>query len=215
MTDIHPKTATRGRPRRTQSDTAEMRARIVRAARDLFARDGYEGVSMRKLAVATGCAPAALYAYFPNRRAILHVVWEDIFSDLAEIMEQTASAHDDPLQRLDALARTMISFWLDRPDDFRAIFLIEDKPQSPDDVYFAQTSSSLSGIDRIQSAAEEAVAADQVTLTDAARISHVVMSAITGTALNVITIPEYDWGEPDTYVDDVVTGLINGLRHRP
>ena len=205
----------RGRPKRSIEDTEHMRAAIKQAARNLFASGGYDGVSMRKLAVEAGCAPAAIYAYFPNKRAVLHVVWEDIFSDLAHIMTQTAAAHADPLQRLDALARTMIGFWLDRPDDFRAIFLIEDKPQSPDDVYFAQTSSSLSGIDHIQSAAQEAVAQSQVTLTDAARISHIVMSAITGTALNLITIPEYDWGEPDTYVDDVVTTLINGLRRQP
>jgi len=204
--------ASRGRPKRSAEDKQQMRASITQAARDLFASEGYEGVSMRKLATQAGCAPAAIYAYFPNKRAILHLVWEEIFLDLAKIMARTADSHADPLDRLEALGRTMIHFWLDRPDDFRAIFLIEDRPQSADDVYFAQTSSSLSGIDQIHDAAAEAVALGAVHPADAQRITHMIITAITGTALNLITIPEFDWGDAETLAADMVSTLIRGMR---
>ena len=208
-------TTRRGRPKRSAEDTEQMRAAIKQAARNLFASEGYEGVSMRKLATRAGCAPAAIYAYFSNKRAVLHLVWEEIFADLTAIMAEEATVHADPLERLEALGQTMIRFWLGRPDDFRAIFLIEDRPQSADDVYFARTSPSLSGIGHIQTAAEEAVAAGSVRPADAQRITRMIVTAVTGTALNLITIPEYDWGDTQTLATDMVSTLIRGLMQGP
>lgn len=212
MTEIRPKTVARGRPRRTPSDTAEMRDRIMRAARDLFARDGYEGVSMRKLAVAAGCAPAALYAYFPNKRAVLRVLWEDVFGELGNILRQAIAAQQDPLIRLHGLITATIRFWLDRPEDFRAIFLIQDEPQGPDGTYFADEPGVISSLGLIRVVAGAAVDAGLVRVQDADRITNICIAGINGTALNLITIPEYDWGETDTIIEDAATTIINGLK---
>lgn len=212
MTDIRPKTATRGRPRRTQSDTAEMRARIMRAARDLFARDGYEGVSMRKLAVAAGCAPAALYAYFPNKRAVLRVIWEDVFGDLGDALRNEIVAQDDPLTQLHHLLAATIRFWLDRPADFRAIFLIQDEPEGPKGTYFVDESSVVTSLGLIRTVAGKAVDQGLMRIPDADRVTSICIAGINGTALNLITIPEIDWGETGTVIEDAVTTIINGLK---
>lgn len=44
---------------------------ILNAAREFFARDGYNGTSMRKLAQAVGIKPASLYNHFPSKEDIL------------------------------------------------------------------------------------------------------------------------------------------------
>ncbi|CDO58811.1 Transcriptional regulator, TetR family [Candidatus Phaeomarinobacter ectocarpi] len=212
MTDIRQKTVARGRPRRTPSDTAQMRDRIKRAARDLFARDGYEGVSMRKLAAAAGCAPAALYAYFPNKRAVLRVLWEDIFGELGNELRQAIATHHDPLAQLHTLMTTTIRFWLERPDDFRAIFLIQDEPQGPDGTYFADEAGAMSSLGLIREVAGTAVDAGLLRIHDPDRITSICIASINGTALNLITIPEYDWGETQAVIDDITNTIIDGLK---
>ncbi len=204
--------ATRGRPRRSTADTREMRGRIMASARRLFAADGYEGVSMRRLATDAGCAPAALYAYFPSKRAVLHVLWEEIFRDLADDMTKAAKAGRDPVKRLETLTRTMMTFWLERPDDFRAIFLIEDRPQRPGDAYFAHSPVSLETAAILVKAARAAIDTGRMALTDADRISHLLLTGVLGTALSLITIPELDWGRSGALADDMAKTLIRGLQ---
>src|SRR5262245_56437886 len=53
--------------------------RILRAARNLFEREGATGVSMRRVAAAVGLSPMAIYRHFPNREALLKRIGDDSF----------------------------------------------------------------------------------------------------------------------------------------
>jgi len=204
----------RGRPRRTEAEAAELRARITQAARDLFARNGYEGVSMRKLADMAGCAPAALYSVFPNKRAVLHVVWEGVFADLATCLGTTAKTNLEPVARLKALGIAMTQFWLDRPDDFRAIFLIEDQPAGGDDAYFATTSPAVGNLALIETAAADAIARGDLAAGSPAQVTNALLAAVNGLALNLVTIPECDWGDASVTVEATISALIGGFAGR-
>ena len=57
-------------------DREAIRRAILDAARDLFVRDGYQNVSIRKIAERIEYSPAAIYGYFPSK--------DDIFFALAE-----------------------------------------------------------------------------------------------------------------------------------
>src|SRR5262245_35033197 len=53
-----------------------IRRAILDAARDLFVQEGYQNVSIRKIAERIEYSPAAIYGYFPSK--------DDIFFALAE-----------------------------------------------------------------------------------------------------------------------------------
>ncbi|MDW8235998.1 MAG: TetR/AcrR family transcriptional regulator [Bacteroidia bacterium] len=55
-----------------------MRERILEAALRLFAQDGYENVSLRRLATEVGLSAASLYHYFPHKAALLEALAESI-----------------------------------------------------------------------------------------------------------------------------------------
>jgi AcrR family transcriptional regulator len=59
----------RSRPQR-EARTPLTRDRIVDAALDLLVKDGYEAVSMRKVAQALGTGPASLYAHVANKKEL-------------------------------------------------------------------------------------------------------------------------------------------------
>ena len=63
--------AARGRPARTPEQVAEMRAHIASCALELFSREGFAAISMRRLAQESGCTPMTLYKYFQNKFEIL------------------------------------------------------------------------------------------------------------------------------------------------
>jgi AcrR family transcriptional regulator len=67
----------RGRPR--DQDSAETRSRILAAAVELFARDGYEATTNRSIAEACGLTSAAIYHYFASKAELYAAVYEEVF----------------------------------------------------------------------------------------------------------------------------------------
>jgi AcrR family transcriptional regulator len=71
---------------RTLGSTAvDTRARILDAARALFAERGYAGASMRDLAEALGMTKAAVYYHFPGKADILLALVEPLLVELDAI----------------------------------------------------------------------------------------------------------------------------------
>ena len=62
-------------------------AKIRRNARRLFARDGYDRVSMDRIAAACGLTKPVLYYYFENKRAVLLAVLEAHWAEQAAVLE--------------------------------------------------------------------------------------------------------------------------------
>ena len=68
--------------------TAPTRERILRAANDLFAKQGFSRVSMRVVANAAGVTKPALYYYFKDKEAL----FEECLAEFNEQMERTMRA---------------------------------------------------------------------------------------------------------------------------
>jgi len=62
------------RPTRTTPKGAQARARVIKEATRVFARDGYRAGSMSKIADAAGLTQQGLLHYFPNKSALLLAV---------------------------------------------------------------------------------------------------------------------------------------------
>lgn len=104
---------------RTQGSRAEITGPLIRdQALRLFARHGYAAVSMRQIAAAVGVQAGALYAYTPDKQALLHDLLESHMQNLLAAWQDDPQA--DPLERLENFVRFHISFTLDHPD---AVFL--------------------------------------------------------------------------------------------
>lgn len=80
------------------------RARIVAAALELFARDGYEQTTVRRIAAACGLTDAALYYYFDSKQKILDCVLQECW-DERRLWQPDAPAGRGPVSRetIDAL----------------------------------------------------------------------------------------------------------------
>ncbi len=53
----------------------ETRARILQAALELFARDGFDDTTVRAIAARVGLTDAAIFYYFPSKRHVLDALW--------------------------------------------------------------------------------------------------------------------------------------------
>lgn len=64
------------RPKRSEAEIAEMRERILDAARDILVTEGADSISIRAIAERVGVSHMVLYSYFENREALLRALRE-------------------------------------------------------------------------------------------------------------------------------------------
>ncbi|MGA2410082.1 MAG: TetR/AcrR family transcriptional regulator [Candidatus Binataceae bacterium] len=102
---------------------AELRREIMDAAAELFGSEGYENVSMRKIALRIGYTPMAIYLYFKDKNDLLDCICEEVFIHLYHALERTMAAHENPTAALKATIRSFIDFALKHPHHYRATFL--------------------------------------------------------------------------------------------
>lgn len=100
--------------RTTGSDGERTEAAIRSAATDLFARHGYEAVSMRRIAAEVGVQAAALYRYFPTKEDLLDTLMRDHMEGLIAAWEAARPASPDPMDRLSAYVANHIRFHVAR-----------------------------------------------------------------------------------------------------
>jgi AcrR family transcriptional regulator len=77
------------------SSEVETQTRILKAARKLFARRGYDGTTTKDLAQEAGVAEGTLFRHFENKKAILIEVatqgWIEILTDLLTELSEMGS----------------------------------------------------------------------------------------------------------------------------
>lgn len=104
---------------RTQGSRAEITGPLIRgAALHLFARHGYAAVSMRQIAREVGVQAGALYAYTPDKQALLFDLMQSHMARLLDSWQDDPAA--PPLARLERFVRFHIADSLDHSD---AVFL--------------------------------------------------------------------------------------------
>jgi AcrR family transcriptional regulator len=100
----------------------DFRERLVAAATRLFARRGYDGVTLRAIAAELGCSPMTPYRYFEDKAAIFAAVRTAAFEGLAASQEACCDESAPPLAVLAELGRGYVRFALDQPDAYRLMF---------------------------------------------------------------------------------------------
>ena len=96
---------------------------ILDAARDLFVAEGYQNVSIRKIADRIEYSPAAIYSYFPSK--------DDIFFALAEEglppavrpgdPDEQRIEGDDPADPIDAVRARVLALLPVQPEASRVL----------------------------------------------------------------------------------------------
>jgi AcrR family transcriptional regulator len=79
-----------------QARSREMVERLVEAGRKVLAKEGYDAFSTNRVAEAAGVSPGSLYQYFPDKSALLDVIrdryWDDVATRVAASLADRADA---------------------------------------------------------------------------------------------------------------------------
>jgi AcrR family transcriptional regulator len=77
----------------TRSDAVRNRAKLITAARDLFATSGVD-VSVEEITRHAGVGMGTLYRHFPTKDELIDAVLEDAFAEIVRLAQEAAATDD-------------------------------------------------------------------------------------------------------------------------
>lgn len=107
---------------RRERERTDLRERILDAAREIFIAEGYDGVSMRKVAEKIEYSPTAIYGYFTDKEDLFLQLCHSDFHRLAESFLRIGQI-PDPVERLRKIGQAYMDFGLKNPNHYRMMFM--------------------------------------------------------------------------------------------
>jgi AcrR family transcriptional regulator len=183
-----------------------LRRAILDAAREAFVRDGYEGVSMRKLAERVGCSHANLYLHFKDKEALFYCLVEESFDQFGDGMRRLieSARSGDPVTLVRKAGRAYVEFGVANPSVYEFAFLIRRpgrrRPGKPHVTY-----------ERVQSLVRRCIDEKCFRRMDVDTASQALWAAAHGITSLLIRRPEFAWADRDKLIGQVIDAAVDGL----
>jgi AcrR family transcriptional regulator len=191
---------------RQASRSASTRARLIRAARKLFARNGYAAVGTEEIVRRAGVTRGALYHQFADKQDLFLAVYEQVEQDLTERVATTLGEVSSPFAAL----RTGIGVFLDacRTPEVQRIVLT-DGPAVLGWERWREV-AERNGLGLIEAVVGAAIEAGEIVELPPQALAHLLMGALDEAALLVVREPE-----SSEAVATTLERMLDGLRTAP
>lgn len=197
-----------------------LRTRILDAARDLFAKEGYDAVSMRKIADAIEYSPTAIYAHFKDKAALMQELCREDFGQM-NAANPGALQVADPVERIRQLGLHYIRFAVTHPNHFRLMFMT--KPSTETLMSEEQMREegrgdpNTDGYALLKLTVEQAMAQGRLLphLRDADHVTQLLWAGVHGVAALHVTQPDEGewcpWLGADALGQEMVDLILRGV----
>ncbi|HET8715421.1 MAG TPA: TetR/AcrR family transcriptional regulator [Holophagaceae bacterium] len=208
-----------GPSNRREREKEALRTRILDAARELFARDGYEAVTMRAIADRIEYSPRTIYLHFQDKEDLVRELCRHDFQVFGAELARAARIQD-PLSRIKAMGRGYAAFGLQNPNHYRLMFM----SGSPD--YEGKGEEAWKGnpevdayallLGTVQEALEKGLL--RAAYADAELVAQTIWAGIHGVvalALAKEGDPWVDWRPISARVEAMSDAIVDGLSASP
>jgi len=203
---------------RRERERQEVRAKILDAARDLFADQGYEAVTMRKIAERIEYSATAIYFHFRDKEALLRALCDADFGALAVHFHAIAKIAD-PIERLRRIGLAYVDFGLTHPNQYRFMFMTPRPALAPEMSSLERGNPEQDAYALLKETVAEGIAQGRFRpeLQDAELLSQVVWEATHGAiSLHIAKCNDgwIDWRPVPQSAALVIDALIRGLTRK-
>jgi AcrR family transcriptional regulator len=105
-----------------------LRAKILEATSRLLVEEGFESVSIRRIAEQIEYSPATIYLYFKDKAELIDAICEELFSQMVDVLGTAADRETEPLRKLRVGLRAYIEFGISHPNHYLAVFGAPQRP---------------------------------------------------------------------------------------
>lgn len=191
-----------------------LRQEILGAARELFAKEGYDNVSMRKIAEKIDYSPTTIYLHFKDKAELLRCICDETFANLLQIMRSLKQECDDPVLCLRKGLRAYIDFGLSHPNHYKVAFIVHPGYLEVSDHYNRVSSTGRQAFEALMSKVVECIEQGHFRNLDPMMVTQGLWAGIHGITSLLIVHRDYPWVDRNELIDHVIDTMLTGLMAR-
>ncbi len=195
---------------RRAREKKELRQEILDAARDLFVREGFENVSMRKIAEKIEYSPTTIYLYFRDKSDLLDCICEETFARLVRKQTALDGTVSDPVERLEKGLRAYIEFGLKHPNHYKVAFMMQQAIFDPE-LCPRSREMGQKAFNNLRGMLAECAEKELIEITDVEATAQAVWAMAHGLTSLMIAKPGYQWAERGLLIDILLGNIMRGL----
>ncbi len=195
---------------RRERQKQAVRQEILDAARELFIKDGYENVTMRKIAEKIEYSPTTIYLHFNDKADLVRFLCEEAFVKLVDMFEKLGEDLSDPLLALKRCGRAYVDFGLKYPNDYRVTFMMSLKPQTPED-YLREDSMGMKAYGYLRKIVEECIRQGKFKGAELESTTQSMWITVHGITSLIIAHPDFPWADQEHVIDQTIDRIIAGF----
>jgi AcrR family transcriptional regulator len=188
-----------------------LRQEILDAASELFVREGYENVSMRRVADKIEYSPTTIYIYFKDKADLLEHVCKETFGRLVERLTKIMEQPGDPVDRLKKGLIAYIEFGVENPHHYRTTFMMT-LPEGLDEKKLHQDNSpGMQAFAFLIQGVTDCIKAGKMRVTNVELAAQTLWAGIHGITSLLITHYAFPWVGREKVIHSMVDTLVAGL----
>jgi AcrR family transcriptional regulator len=164
---------------RKEKQKTEIRKMILDASMKLFVEQGFENVSMRKIADLIEYSPTTVYLYFKDKDEILFNLHELGFQKMAEYNEGLWDIKN-PLLRLHKMGENYIKFGLSHPEFYDVMFIQRAPMTAIERTTDCEWKSGDTTLGKLKDTIQEAMDKDLIVKGNVEAVSMTIWSMVHG-----------------------------------
>lgn len=110
---------------RKQRTREQTRSGIVTTAKDIARREGWQSVSIRKIAEAIDYSPPIVYEYFDSKDVLLDAIRQEGFRFLYTEYDRINKLYRDPEKRLYEISMVQWEFAMKQPEMYQVMYNLD------------------------------------------------------------------------------------------
>lgn len=201
---------------RKQRQRVNLKQRVLQAAEELFVKDGYRNVSMRKIAERIEYSPTTIYRLFRNKAEVMdHLIaagYRSVYRRYEEILARRPAS---PLETLNLIITEYVRYALEHPNHYELWFSTGELTRIENQLRMRHGGTSYhvyqAWLDRIDECKTERLLPQRDTL--------VLFQLIWGTVHGMISLRihhrRFPWLPPERHVKETLALLARGLSEGP
>lgn len=189
-----------------------LRQEILDAASELFVREGYENVSMRRIADKIEYSPTTIYLYFQDKQELLENVCKETFSRLVQRLTKIMEQPGDPVERVKRGLIAYIEFGIQNPHHYRATFMMPVPEGFDQEKYHQPDSPGMQAFSFLIRGLTECIQAGKLPAMNVELAGQTIWAGMHGVTALLITKHTFPWAGRDKVIHSMADTLIAGLR---
>ena len=195
------------------------RERIIDTAREMFAREGYEAVTMRRIAQKIEYTPTAIYHHFVDKDDLIAEICQRDFGALASGFARLATIVD-PVERLRRIGKVYIDFALENPNHYRILFMTPLPPTAKAGLDQTRNNPDRNAYAFVLQTVQECIEAGRFRpeFHDPKLVAQLMWASVHGVASLHIAKGEDEWIEwrsPRTSGARMIDAMMAGVLRQP